>query len=76
MMTGWYTDEKGDTYYLNPNSDNTKGGMKAGWVEIDGKWYYFNTMSDGTRGKLLKNTITQDGYPVREDGSWDGKQKK
>lgn len=48
MMTGWYTDEKGDTYYLNPNSDNTKGGMKAGWVEIDGKWYYFNTMSDGT----------------------------
>lgn len=76
MMTGWYTDEKGDTYYLNPNSDNTKGGMKAGWVEIDGKWYYFNTVSDGTRGKLLKNTITPDGYQVREDGSWDGEQKK
>lgn len=76
MMTGWYTDETGDTYYLNPNSDNTKGGMKAGWVEIDGKWYYFNTVSDGTRGKLLKNTTTPDGYQVREDGSWDGEQKK
>ena len=76
MMTGWYTDEKGDTYYLNPSSDNTKGGMKTGWVEIDGKWYYFNTQSDGTRGRLLKNTTTPDGYHVQEDGSWDGVQKK
>lgn len=76
MVTGWYVDEKGDTYYLNPSSDNTKGGMKEGWVEIDGKWYYFNTQSDGTRGKLLKNMTTPDGYHVQEDGSWDGVQKK
>ena len=41
-MTGWYTDGNGDTYYLNPVSDNTLGRMVTGWYLIDGVYYYFN----------------------------------
>lgn len=76
MRTGWYTDEEGNTYYMNPASDNTRGGMVTGWHQIDGKWYYFNQLSDGTRGKMLKNTITPDGYRLNEDGTWDGIEKQ
>lgn len=55
MVTGWYTDALGDTYYLNPASDNTKGRMVTGWYLIDGMYYYFNENPDGRRGKLLKS---------------------
>lgn len=75
MLTGWYTDEKGDTYYLNPVSDNTLGRMFTGWnwiKGVDGKerCYYFNPNSDGTRGKLFKSCTTPDGYTVDETGAW------
>lgn len=76
MMTGWYTDVNGNTYYLNPNSDNTLGAMQTGWVTIDGKRYYFNENPDGTRGKLFRNTRTPDGYLVDENGVWDGSEKQ
>lgn len=69
MKTGWYRDERGDTYYLNPESDNTKGRMVTGWVLINGVYYYFNEKPDGTRGALLRNTITPDGYRVDENGA-------
>ena len=69
MRTGWYTDEFGDTYYLNPVSDNTKGRMATGWWLIDGAEYYFNEKSDGKRGRLLKNTTTPDGSTVDENGA-------
>lgn len=72
MLTGWYTDEKGDVYYLNPLSDNTRGRMITGWFQIDGKWYYFNELPDGTRGKLLTSTTTPDGYVVDANGAWTG----
>lgn len=70
LLTGWYKDEDGNTFYLNPESDGTRGAMVTGWRLIDGKYYYFNTVSDGTRGKLLRNTTTPDGYVVDADGVW------
>ena len=73
MVTGWYQDGDGNSYYLNPNSDGTLGRMVTGWQLIDEKWYYFNEISDGKRGALLKNTTTPDGYVVDENGVWNGK---
>lgn len=55
MITGWYTDSDGDTYYLNPASDNTRGRMVTGWWLIDGVYYYFNETPNGKRGKMLKS---------------------
>lgn len=57
MITGWYTDANGDTYYLNPTSDNTRGRMMTGWWLIDGVYYYFNEAPDGKRGKMLKSAV-------------------
>ena len=56
MMSGWFQDADGNTYYLNPVSDGLKGAMKKGSVEIDGQVYVF---SDGTtsgvpEGALIK----------------------
>ena len=75
MSTGWFTDEKGDTYFLHDVSDNTLGHMYTGWKWIKGvdgveKCYYFNPVSDGTRGRLYKNSTTPDGYTVNADGAW------
>lgn len=69
MVTGWYRDEKGDYYYLNPVSDNTKGRMVTGWQRISGVDYYFNEKPDGTRGRLYVNTVTPDGWRVDENGA-------
>lgn len=69
LLMGWYTDQKGNRYYLNPVDDGTFGSMRIGWQIIDGKAYYFNTMSDGTLGRLLVNTVTPDGYSVEADGA-------
>ncbi|MBS1483976.1 MAG: hypothetical protein HP059_12430, partial [Clostridium sp.] len=44
--------------------------MYTGWHQIDGKWYYFNTEDGAKQGMMLKNTVTQDGYPVNEQGVW------
>jgi len=75
MITGWFVDQDGNTYYLSPVSDNTKGRMVTGWNWIpgtDGRYrcYYFKENSDGTKGALLKNAITPDGYVVNADGAW------
>ena len=75
LVTGWYTDEQGNTFYLNQSVDNTQGAMFFGWNIIDGKYYYFNEEPDGSRGKLYRNTTTPDGYYVDENGVWDGIQK-
>lgn len=74
--TGWVTDASGKTYYLNPVSDTSAGGMVTGWQQIDGKWYYFSEVYDGTEGYLVKSTMTPDGYTVDENGVWDGQAKK
>lgn len=63
MMTGWFTDQDGNRYYLNPISDGTMGMMKIGWQTIDGKVYYFNPVSDGTKGAM------KIGWQMI-DGSW------
>ena len=55
MVTGWLTVD-GQKYYLNPNSEGTRGKMYTGWQQIDGKWYYFNEISDVTKGALATNT--------------------
>ena len=68
MLTGWFKDADGNTYYLNQNSDNTLGAMQTGWVLIVGNYYYFNDMPDNTRGRMLRNTRTPDGYYVNENG--------
>lgn len=69
MATGWLKLD-GNTFYLNPVSDGTRGSMVDGWNLIDGKWYYFNPVSDGTRGALYRNRVTPDGYRVGPDGAW------
>lgn len=70
MLTGWFTDSNGQTFYLHNTSDGTRGAMETGWAKIDGKWYYFHETSDGTKGHLLKATKTPDGYTVNADGAW------
>ncbi|WP_423742868.1 hypothetical protein [Bacillus thuringiensis] len=47
MVTGWFTDADGRTYYLNPEETQKfyKGQMAEGFVEIGkGKWFYFNPL--------------------------------
>ena len=76
MTTGWYTDEAGDTYYLNPVSDNTQGRMYTGWnwIDMDGdgkaERYYFEESSNGKKGRLYKNAVTPDGCIVNAMGQW------
>ena len=76
MVTGWYTDAEGYTYYLHAVSDNTLGHMYTGWHWIDdngdgiAECYYFDPVSGGPEGKLLKGVTTLDGYTVNEKGQW------
>lgn len=70
MVTGWFTDPTGFTYYLNPGSDGTQGRMAEGWQFLDGNWYYFNPVSDGTRGRLMTNCVIDGLYYVDEKGRW------
>ena len=70
MVTGWYQDETGSLYYLNPVSDGTMGQMVTGWRWIDDSWYYFNPMSDGTKGKMMVSTVIDGIYMVDEKGRW------
>lgn len=53
MQTGWYLNDYGDWYYLNPVSDNTRGRMFTGWNFVDGAWRYFDTKDGDTLGRLL-----------------------
>lgn len=74
MMTGWFLDTDGNYYYMNPNSDGTRGKMVTGWVWVPDqngvqKCYYFNPNSDGYRGKMLKDTVVE-GYTLNSDGQW------
>lgn len=75
MLTGWYTDQNGAQYYLNPEKGAHEGLMLTGWQKIDEKWYYFNKNYGAQMGQLLRNTKTPDGYLVTADGSWDEKTK-
>lgn len=70
MVTSWYTDAEGNTYYLKAVSDGSQGEMLTGWQYIEGIWYYFNPVSDGTRGKLVTGTVIDGKYEVNEKGQW------
>lgn len=74
MVTGWFLDTDGSYYYLNNDSDGTRGRMVTGWCWVPDaagvrKCYYFNPNSDGKRGKMLSNT-TVDGNTLNADGAW------
>ena len=66
----WYTEGNswaigwrniyGKWYYFDNN-----GYMKTGWLLDGGKWYYLNS-----NGVMLSNTVTEDGYTLNFDGSW------
>lgn len=73
MATGWYQDGE-NLFYLNQNSDGTRGRMVTGWFWIPDrngvqKCYYFNPNSDGTRGKLIRNSVI-DGSTTNANGEW------
>lgn len=70
LMTGWYLDEAGNLFYLNPLQDGTMGQMAVGWQKLTDGWYYFNPVSDGTMGKLLTDTVIDGIYTVGKDGRW------
>ena len=70
--TGWLRDEDyGGWFYIDPQS-----GMKRGWIFVNGKWYYLNEKADGKGGMMLVNCLTPDGFYVKEDGSWDGTDRR
>ena len=68
MITGWFGNEAGDWYYLNPDD----GAMLAAqWFEVNGKWYYATKS-----GQTAKNTYVKSPAPdlycwVGADGSWE-----
>lgn len=70
MQTGWYVDEIGDRYYLNPVSDGTQGRMFSGWCLIDEAWYFFTSESNGRKGALYVSAVTPDGKEVNEKGQY------
>lgn len=70
MVTGWFTDQNGSIYYLNPVIDGTQGQMLTGWQMIDGIWYYFNPSSEGIMGELYTNTVVDGSYRVNEKGQY------
>lgn len=70
LVTGWYTDPEGQTYYLHAASDGTLGRMYTGWNWIDGKCYYFGEVSDGTRGSLKRNFLSSSGKRTNQEGAW------
>ena len=68
MRTGWYTDEAGFTYYLNPNSDGSAGKMMTGWQTIGGYTYYFDEKEGtGHMGAMARKT-TVGGHVLDENG--------
>lgn len=52
MLTGFYTDTNGTTYYLRDS-----GAMKVSWAVINGAWYYFNPAEGPYYGMMFKNQI-------------------
>ncbi len=63
MDTGWFTDNDGYIYYLNPVSDGTKGHVLTGWQWIRGSdgeihCYYFSESEDENPGESSSSSDT------------------
>lgn len=69
LVTGWFVDQTGNFYYMNPVDDGTYGAMRVGWQMIDQKMHYFNPNPKTGEGRMLINTMTPDGYLVGGDGA-------
>ena len=65
MHEGWFKDDNGKWYYLDP----TLGIMATGWKLVDGKWYYFARFGEGrSTGEMYQSETTPDGYKVDSNG--------
>ncbi len=53
MVTGWYKNNEGNTYYLSEDNENeeTYGRMQIGWLELNNDKYYFNSKGIMLTGK-------------------------
>lgn len=75
LLTGWFQDEDGSWYYLNPISDGSLGKMATGWrwiPDASGReyCYYFHPNAGGPMGAMAASGKTPDGYEVDTQGGW------
>ena len=68
MDTGWL-EIGGQTYYLYPVADGTRGYMMTGWQQIGGNWYYFSEEEGAGFGAMKRSAWIGDDY-VDSDGIW------
>ena len=66
MDTGWL-EIGGQTYYLYPVADGTRGYMMTGWQQIGGNWYYFSEEEGAGFGAMKRSAWIGDDY-VDSDG--------
>ena len=59
VYTGWFADNTGKWYYLNPVSNGTQGAMQTGWLTdpLDGNRYYL----DPQTGQMAVGWVNVDG---------------
>lgn len=68
MITGWFGNEAGDWYYLNPDD----GAMLAAqWFKVNGKWYYATKSGQTAKNTYVKSTAPDLYCWVGADGSWE-----
>lgn len=73
VKTGWFADNTGKWYYLNPVSNGTKGAMQTGWLTdpLDGNRYYL----DPQTGQMAIGWVNVDGvwyYFTESEGEYSG----
>ena len=65
MLTGFYTDTNGATYYLRDS-----GAMKVSWAVINGAWYYFNPAEGPYYGMMFNHDgRMRTGWVIMKDSS-------
>lgn len=73
VKTGWFADNTGKWYYLNPVSNGTRGAMQTGWLTDpqDGNRYYLDTQT----GQMASGWVNVDGiwyYFTESGGEYSG----
>jgi hypothetical protein len=73
LITGWFADNTGKWYYLNPVSNGTRGAMQTGWLAdpLDGYCYYL----DPQTGQMAMGWVNVDGiwyYFTESGGEYSG----